>query len=264
MTSLLMLGQIYGNAAYKPASTGRFLGILSSSSLPTAEHDDPEVVPAIHVLQILADPSTTIVLAADGQAREALVDYLASAFEPYDQIAGEYLLLLLLSSPSVRQPALPPLGTLSVAFKSKAQSAATRFNQIIQSVVPRVVPLSLTIPLLHGHPFSPSSTDSSSLDAGLLQLAEGTVLVVDEDGMGSGGQLNEKAVNNLKALIDCIKEQRVQYHYPYMEGLKMDCAIRIAVLGQAKSLLPVSRTRCVLSLTQPGRHSYSRSRSRGA
>lgn len=83
-------------------------------------------------------------------------------------------------------------------------------------------------------------TDATGLNAGLLQLGDGTVLVVEEDAMGDGGALSEKALDNLKALVNCVKDQKVKYDYPYMDGLKMDCAVRVAVLSQGKSLLPVS------------------------
>ena len=97
----------------------------------------------------------------------------------------------------------------------------------------------LSLPLLHSASFSPKSTDAS-LESGLLQLAPGTVLVVGEDEMGQGGQLQEKAVKNLRALVETTKDQTVRYEYPYMDGLKMECNIRVIVLSEGKSLVPVS------------------------
>ncbi|WWC64737.1 uncharacterized protein I303_107348 [Kwoniella dejecticola CBS 10117] len=216
----------------------KFVGILSSAPLPTHEPESAELVPTLHVLKIVKIVEDTIE-EDEGDAREELVEYLASAFSPPDRLAGEFLLLSLISSPTTRPTAMSPLGTLSVNFRRKDEKVTANFSEIVKSVAPRVVDLPLSIELLHSHPFSPSSTDSSSLDAGLLQLSEGTVLVVEEDAMGGGGQLNEKAVKNLKALAECMTEQRVRYEYPYMEGLKMDCAIRVVVLSQGKTLLPV-------------------------
>nr|XP_019043990.1 hypothetical protein I302_07270 [Kwoniella bestiolae CBS 10118]OCF22920.1 hypothetical protein I302_07270 [Kwoniella bestiolae CBS 10118] len=229
------LVKVYEDAAFKPASTHHFLGILSSSPLPSNEPENAEMVPTIHVLRRVEEAEAEPV----EDVREELVNYLATAFTPPDRVAGEYLLLLLLSSPTSRPTSMTPLGTLSVNFKRKDELATARFGEVVGAVTPRVVPIPLSVSLLHSHPFFPSSTDSSSLDAGLLQLSEGTVLVVEEDAMGSGGQLNEKAVKNLKALAECMTEQRLRYEYPYMEGLKMDCATRVVVLSQGKSLLPV-------------------------
>lgn len=115
----------------------------------------------------------------------------------------------------------------------------SNLEKIVSSISPRVVSQSLSLPLLHSHPFSPSSTDST-LDSGLLQLAPGTVLLVGEDEMGQGGQLQEKAVKNIRALMECAKDQTVRYEYPYMDGLKMECSIRVIVLSEGKSLVPVS------------------------
>jgi hypothetical protein len=57
--------------------------------------------------------------------------------------------------------------------------------------------------------------------------------------MGQGGQLQEKAVKNLRALVETTKDQTVRYEYPYMDGLKMECNIRVIVLSEGKSLVPV-------------------------
>ncbi|WWD19758.1 hypothetical protein CI109_104222 [Kwoniella shandongensis] len=230
---------VYDDNAYRPASTHEFIGILSSSPLPSNESEDADLVPTIHVLSKTDIPLPAESETDDGDTRAKLIDYLATAFEPLDRIAAEYLLLSLLSSPTSRPVALPPLGTLAINFKRESNTATSALHSVVASVTPRVVPLALTLPLLHGQRFSPASADSSSLDAGLLQLGEGTVLIVDEDGMGSGGQLNEKALGNLKVLSDCVNEQRIKYDYPYMDGLKMDCAVRVIVLSQGKTLLPV-------------------------
>nr|XP_031861640.1 uncharacterized protein CI109_002870 [Kwoniella shandongensis]KAA5528712.1 hypothetical protein CI109_002870 [Kwoniella shandongensis] len=231
--------KVYDDNAYRPASTHEFIGILSSSPLPSNESEDADLVPTIHVLSKTDIPLPAESETDDGDTRAKLIDYLATAFEPLDRIAAEYLLLSLLSSPTSRPVALPPLGTLAINFKRESNTATSALHSVVASVTPRVVPLALTLPLLHGQRFSPASADSSSLDAGLLQLGEGTVLIVDEDGMGSGGQLNEKALGNLKVLSDCVNEQRIKYDYPYMDGLKMDCAVRVIVLSQGKTLLPV-------------------------
>jgi hypothetical protein len=63
---------------------------------------------------------------------------------------------------------------------------------------------------------------------------------VGEDEMGQGGQLQEKAVKNLRALVETTKDQTVRYEYPYMDGLKMECNIRVIVLSEGKSLVPVN------------------------
>ncbi|KAK8853330.1 hypothetical protein IAR55_004034 [Kwoniella newhampshirensis] len=230
---------VYDDNAYRPASTHKFLGVLSTSPMPSNEPENADIVPTIHVLAEVDQPPIAGPSKEDGDVREELVEYLATAFDPPDRLAAEYVLLLLLSSPTSRPSSLSPLGTLAINLMRESGATTSALHPVIASVSPRVIPLALTLPLLHTHRFSPASADSSSLEAGLLQLGEGTVLIVDEDGMGSGGQLNEKAIGNLRALSDCLTEQRVKYDYPYMDGLKMDCAVRVLVLSQGKTLLPV-------------------------
>ncbi|OWZ65211.1 hypothetical protein AYX15_03273 [Cryptococcus neoformans] len=231
--------KVYDDASFRPASTHEFIGLLSTSPMPSNEPEEADIVPTIHVLSQRQDTAAHEVTPRDEETREELLDYLATAFNPPDRTAAEYLLLLLLSSPTARPASLPVLGTLSLNFRRQAASTTSAFNSVISSISPRVVPLPLTIPLLHSHPFSPIMTDATGLNAGLLQLGDGTVLVVEEDAMGDGGALSEKALGNLKALVNCVKDQKVKYDYPYMDGLKMDCAVRVAVLSQGKSLLPV-------------------------
>jgi len=211
------------------------------------------MVPTIHVL---SPPTTAYPIAKPAplnssdtvcDVRVTLIQYLSTAFEPADLVAAEYLLLLLLSAPTARPPLLPPIGTLTVNFLRPASSALTsNFSSVVSSITHLVVPLPLSISLLHNVSFSPRSGDSSSLDAGLLQLGAGTVLIVEEDEMGNGGQLNEKATKNLQALVDCTSQQTVRYEYPYMDDLKMACHVRVAVLSEGKSLLPVSHQLSIL------------------
>jgi len=237
---------------YTPASSYTFVGILSSSAMPSpvspGDCEDPCIVPTIHVLApaLIAYPSSGrayLISSGDATAktRAALIEYLATAFSPPDQIAAEYLLLLLLSTPTARPTSLPPLGTIAINFLRPASSASpSTFTAVVSSISPLVVPLPLSISLLNSSTFYPVSTDSSNLDAGILQLGEGTVLIVEEDEMGEGGQLDEKAVKNIKALIDCVEQQKLRYEYPFMDDLKMDCHLRVAVFSEGKSLLPVS------------------------
>jgi len=237
--------KIYDDVSFKPASAYTFIGILSSSVMPapvwTGSADDL-IVPALHIVadgQLLYPspprPGRTI----EYGERSSLISYLATAFEPPDLLAAEYLLLAMLASPSVRPPSMPPMGTLCVNFLRPAHSASTpRLRDIISSVCPVVVSLSLSLRLLHSTTFYPSSPDSVMLNAGLLQLAAGTLLIIDEDDMGTGGPLSETALKNLQSLSDCISQQTLRYDYPYMDSLKMDCAVRSIVLSEGKSLLP--------------------------
>jgi hypothetical protein len=208
------------------------------SAIQSSDEDSEILVPAIHVLKIVEDvPSATAPTGND--LTSEIIDYLSSAFSPPDRLAGELLLLSLISSPSVRPTSLPPLGTLSLNLLRKNSEITSNLSQVLSSITPRLVYQPLSLPLLHSASFSPKSTDAS-LESGLLQLSPGTVLLVGEDEMGQGGQLQEKAVKNLRALVETTKDQMVRYEYPYMDGLKMECNIRVIVLSEGKSLVPVT------------------------
>jgi hypothetical protein len=208
-----------------------FIGILSSAVLPG---DEDVVVPTIHVMKEVDQESEEPPREIFPGVREALVDYLATAFTPTDRVAAEFLLLLLLSSPTARPIGLPPVGTLSINFTGNTDTS------VIRAITPRVVELPLSIELLHNSDFAPVSEDTS-LRAGRLQLAPGTVLVVTEENMGVGGKLEEKAFKNVQTLAEVTSSQTLRYEYPYMDGLKMECALRVLVLSETKSLLPVGR-----------------------
>jgi hypothetical protein len=208
------------------------------SAIQSSDEDSEILVPAIHVVKIVEDPQSQPTTNDDLSLSSEIIDYLSTAFNPPDRLAGELLFLSLISFPSVRPTSLPPLGTLSLNLLRKDSTITSNLEQIVSSISPRVIYQPLSLPLLHSASFSPSSTDAS-LESGLLQLAPGTVLLVGEDEMGQGGQLQEKAVKNLRALIECTKDQTVRYEYPYMDGLKMECSIRVIVLSEGKSLIPV-------------------------
>lgn len=214
----------------KPASVHNFIGILSSSPLPS-EDDAAVELPTLHVL---ARSDTVRSSRPSSDARSRIVDHLASAFSPPDEVAAELLLLSLLAHPVSREPLV---GGLTVNLVGKSDWS---LEPILEAVVPVLVSLPLSISTLHKERFEPSALVSTSLDAGLLQLAHGTLLLVDESGLGDGGKLDEKAYANLRALNTALTEQRLRYVYPYMENLFMDCAIKGVVLSERSSLTSVS------------------------
>jgi hypothetical protein len=211
--------------------------------LPCGDSEDVVFVPTIHALlvpQISAlSPQRSPPDISD--ARSRLVSHLASAFQPADPAAAELLLLNLISSPIGRQAGQDALGTLSIDFVSDSSTDVSAIIiRVIQGLMPMVVTLPLSVSLLHSTSFVPISADSTSLDAGLLQLCNGTVLAIQEGEMGEGGQLDEKATSNLKDLIECLRSQTLRYAYPFMPSLRMDCSIRGIVFSEAKSMVPVS------------------------
>lgn len=234
--------KVYSDFSPSPASVYDVVGVVSSAAMPSPytgdEEEEVTLVPAIHVL-VPPTPfsSGSKPAASDPTVRTELVDYLASAFNPPDKVAGELLLLALLARPAARPTALPPLGTFNLNLvRPKTDSAA--LETTLASLHPHTLPLQLTIPLLHSSHFRPSSTDGTSLTPGLLQLAPGTLLQINEDGLGDGGALAQNALQNLQALTEALDVQSVHYQYPYMDSLRIECALRSVITSEGKSLLP--------------------------
>lgn len=211
---------MYGDG-YAPASLHTIIGVVSTGYLGEVE------VPAIHVLREEEDETV------EGEG-EGLIDHLATAFTPPDRVAGELLLLALISAPTSRPPGLPPMGTLSVNFVG----AGAKFTTVVEQLMPAVVRLPLKQVLQER--FAPSS-NGQDLEAGRLQLAPGTVLVVEDE--LREGMLPGRAAGNLKDLGEVMTEQKLRYDYPYHPGLRMECALRVVVLSEENTLLPVSRSR---------------------
>lgn len=225
--------KLYDDAAsFRPSSTHTFVGLVSRAAMPGPMSEDDEaedvVVPAIHVL---AGPLAEGELARVTdmvKSREEALAYLVDALQG-DELAAEYLLLALLARPSVRPTGLSPLGTLSLNL---INSPTSTLISALRQIIPALVDVPLTIPLLHSTPFFPSAPSSTSLDSGILQLAADTLLVIDEMHLGDGGKLEEKAIKNLQAVQECLNEQKLQYVYPYMPELKMECSLRGLILSE--------------------------------
>jgi hypothetical protein len=232
------------------------------------------LVPCLHVLTEPYEvyplnpahlPASEDPVATRDQAIEYLAELLPrdTSGQP-DRIAAEVLLLALIARVTSKAPGSVPLGTLSLNLllprtKSPADPAAAAtkqypaFNRLvdgIQKVQPLVVDIPLSIPLLSTHPFFPRSahiigttapaTAGESLQAGLLQLAPSTVVLINEDTL-EGGALQDRGVKNLHALAEVVRTQKLRYEFPYVsEDFGMETDLGFVVVGQGKSLLPVS------------------------
>ncbi|GMK57101.1 hypothetical protein CspeluHIS016_0309410 [Cutaneotrichosporon spelunceum] len=228
------LVKVYDDFSPSPSSAYDVVGIVSTAPMPTSlDDDEPALVPAIHALTL--NPIGTAPRPSPSAARATLLQYLANAFSPPDEHAAELLLLALLARPAVRPPGHPPLGTFALNLV-RPRPSSDPLCTLLASLTPAVVHLPLTLPLLHAERFRPKS-DGAALEPGMLQLAPGTLLIVDEDGFG-GGALNETALRNLQALRDAVEQQAVNYEYPYMDGVRIECSVRAVVSGEGKSLLP--------------------------
>ncbi|PRP89654.1 hypothetical protein PROFUN_00918 [Planoprotostelium fungivorum] len=149
------------------------------------------------------------------ETRRLIIDWLASTLHG-DKLAAEYVLLNLLSKIHHRAEALP-LGSLSLNVKYAPQSTFTAapLSHVISQIVTRDVLLNLTVEHLNETTFVPKKDiDTNRLHAGVLQVSEGTIMVIDE-GKLRAGQLTAHGTSNVTALGNMMTWQRVEYDFQY-------------------------------------------------
>ncbi|GJQ77155.1 hypothetical protein Trydic_g14833 [Trypoxylus dichotomus] len=157
-----------------------------------------------------------------------------------DELAANYLLYHLLSKVYLRKD-LMPLGTFTLNISNIPADAiedySNKLYDLLQSLLPKSHYLPMSLENMNDLTFVPKKDYSCNrLTSGLLQLSEGTHLVLDEMKL-SNGRLNEsgvKAVSTIKNLIKC---QKIPYDFTYFT-MEFDCDIPLLILSEGKSLFP--------------------------
>ncbi|KAI0362760.1 hypothetical protein OH77DRAFT_1585098 [Trametes cingulata] len=240
-----------GVDSFKSTEVVTFVGILSSEPCNLDQTSpSPTDAPTLHVLftqphtpTVLSRPFPRVerpipeahVVSADkhmpervaednNQIREELISWIADEALGGDRVAAEWVLLSCISRVQSRHPPLlPPSLTISrfpppPPIPSTAPSA-TLPTPTLSSVLQMLLPLMYTLPLsldtLNKSRFVPESKDED-LHAGVLQLPQGTVLLVTEGGVREG-QLREHGVMNVRALQDVMDAQTLPYVFPYSQ-----------------------------------------------
>lgn len=177
--------------------------------------------------------------------REQLVSYLSTALAG-DAVAAEYLLLCLLSRVYARADPATPLGNLSLNLVlDRSMEGAAKKKAVddllstLQSVVPMVATIDLSLETLNETKFAPHKNyEQDVLVGGALQVANGTVMVVDETTL-SAGQLGEQGVKNMDALQSLVSKMLLPYDFQYY-SMDFPQDVAVVTLSDAKSILPVS------------------------
>lgn len=115
--------------------------------------------------------------------------------------------------------------------------ASKSFSNVLDNLNLHTVQLPLTIDSLNKTKFTPKSVNEN-LEAGLLQLIDGTVVLVDETVLDEG-QLVDAGVRNFQALNDLIQNQTLSYEFPFSQ-YEFDTDLNLITLSNSKSMLPVS------------------------
>lgn len=203
------------------------VGVLGwSQFLPGCDHESlvnqanlpgSPSIPCIHVIFCRSPPLPTSDISTRQIERRAILDrlvnYLAHELFQGDELAAQYLLASVVGKVQTRLDGFT-VGTLplNLIYRDNPDSAS-RLPEILSTILPKSLMISLTISALNNEALFPVSNESS-LHSGPLQLSPGTTLLIDSRQM-TEGQLNAMGVKNVEALKKFVNEGKLMYSFPY-------------------------------------------------
>lgn len=153
-----------------------------------------------------------------------------------DTAATEFALAALLARVHSRDPTI---GHYAVNLDVKGAPAGipAALRMVAEALVPRVAPVPLTVETLNAAPAVPRKDYAADcMVGGALQLAEGTLLLVDETRLASG-KLSAVGVANLEALKAIVEEQALEYDFEYYK-MPVGTDVQVLVISDGRSLIP--------------------------
>lgn len=185
----------------KATEIADFVGVVDFSTFPSSSSLEeptngeastsqlPEQIKTLHAIYRL--PSSTAAASSvsySAQARQDVIDQLAEALEG-DKIAAEWLLLALLGKIHTRRGALAlgqlPINLVLPQTMEDTSRIISKLQKTLERLLPRLVKLNFDIAELNKVTYLPESKDEN-LISGVLQLPQGTTVLVDETRMGEG------------------------------------------------------------------------------
>ncbi|KAJ3999286.1 hypothetical protein F5050DRAFT_1797912 [Lentinula boryana] len=198
-----------------------------------------------------------------GTLRRELVSWIADESLAGDVHAAEWVLLSTISRVQSRHPPIMPASLTLARFPvpitrtvPAASSSASpvvpgpstftstpTLYHVLSHLMPIITHVPLSLPLLNDGAFVPESKPrprSESVDedpedelySGILQLAPSTLCFVTDSGV-TEGQINDRGVRNLRALQEVIRNQTLEYVFPY-SGYRFETDIGCIVCTEGK------------------------------
>ncbi|XP_054798826.1 mini-chromosome maintenance complex-binding protein [Prosopis cineraria] len=174
------------------------------------------------------------------EIREALLRHLTSVLGN-DAVAAHFLLLHLLSRVHARADTLA-VGKLSLNLTCFSKETMSTFGNLLILSVENLLPFThympLTVEYLNTTALAPRKDyDTNRLVTGVLQLAEGSHLIVDETKL-EAGTLNSLGVENARLLRNLMELQKLEYDFKYYR-MEMATDVQLLVMSEGKSnILP--------------------------
>ena len=159
------------------------------------------------------------------------------------ELVAEYIILHLMSRIHTRKAdGTLVLGKMSLNLMglrtASSGAAISALLELLQGVVTKMHVMDMTIETLNTARLIPEKDIvSNRLKAGRLQLADGTLLVLNEMALQQG-QIKDTGVRNLKALGHLIQDQYVEYNFKF-NSIPFPADVPVLVISEGKSLLPV-------------------------
>ncbi|XP_009799229.1 mini-chromosome maintenance complex-binding protein [Nicotiana sylvestris] len=172
--------------------------------------------------------------------REALVGHLTTVLGN-DGVAANFMLLHLLSKVHARADSIA-VGKLSLNLtcftKETLSIFGHRLNFALKNLLPFTHYVPLTVDYLNKVSLAPRKDyQTNRLVSGILQLAEGSHLTIDETQL-QAGTLNSTGVDNARVLKSLLELQKVEYDFTYYK-MDIPADTQLLVLSEGKSnILP--------------------------
>eukprot|EP00899_Mesostigma_viride_P012749 jgi/Mesvir1/21475/Mv03928-RA.4 len=259
------------------AAGGELPGLQGYDSMEEAQAHDPpaSLLPRLQCilvrkLSVTNVPSAPLAIPTAEQASALRSQVLAflTAVCGGDQLAAEYLLLVLVSRVYGRADPIP-LGSLPLNLVLKPErlgpcspsDMARRIETAVAALRPLTARLPLSLGTLNAAPLCPyKDYTSDRLVARPLQLADGTLLCVDEIAM-SAGKLEPTGVSNLQMLKELVTGQKLEYDFQFYK-MPLSVDIPTLIFSEGRSLLQldvqlpveaaaISPTTTTMSTTSP-------------
>ncbi|XP_041991508.1 mini-chromosome maintenance complex-binding protein-like isoform X1 [Salvia splendens] len=208
----------------------------------------PSKVPRLHCVvhrklgpsDLVSSPHLELTTPVIKEIREALIGHLTAVLGG-DRLPAEYILLHLLSRVHARvdEVAVGKLSLNLTCFNKENMSVfGNNLKLVIGSLMPFTECLPLTVDYLNSVTLAPKKDyNTNRLVSGLLQLAEGSHLTIDETPLQSG-TLNSGGLENAQVLRSMMESQKVHYDFTYYK-MEMPADVQFLILSEGKSnILP--------------------------
>ncbi|KAK1570503.1 hypothetical protein Q3G72_002880 [Acer saccharum] len=170
------------------------------------------------------------------EIRESLLGHL-TVILGNDGIAAQFMLLHLLSKVHTRVDNVA-VGKLSLNLTCLSKESVSVFGNRLNHAVKNLLPFTHCIPLsveyLNTASLAPKKEyQTNRLVPGVLQLAEGSHLIIDETKL-EAGTLNSNGVENTRLLKNLMEFQKVEYDFKYYK-MDMTTDVQLLIFSEGKS-----------------------------